>query len=60
MDRGQELPQVHPLVLSYSVLPGVLNGFPLVRLFMCLPTTSHGRTEHDQNSTGIKKSVQAF
>lgn len=53
-DCGQELPQVQPLALPYMVLAGVLNGFPLVILFMCMPTTSHGRTEYRQNNTCIK------
>lgn len=35
-DCGQELPQVHPLVLSYQVLPQVLNGFSLVFPFWIL------------------------
>lgn len=58
-DCGQELVQVHPLVWSYHVPPRVLKGFPPVILFMCMPTTGHGRAEHHQN-TGIKKLVDAF
>lgn len=58
-DWGQELPQIHPLVLSYWVPTGLLTGFPLVLIVLCLPTEGHSQTERDQSSTGIKKSVSA-